>query len=115
MSRKDFESLIKDFVDNLNSNKFKTSVDRKAYDLRNAKTFLVKITTQKISEKEALELYSDLIAADITVFEKSQGKVKDKRSNILNVLKNLKSIFTGVYLNYFDKPPESEESIAEQN
>ena len=58
------------------------------------KKFLVKITTQKISEKEALELYFDLIAADITALEKSKGKAKDKRSNILN----LQSVFTGVYL-----------------
>ena len=32
----------------------------------------------------------------------------------MNVLKNLESVFKGVYLNYFDKPSESEESIAER-
>ena len=37
LSRKDFESLIKDVADNLNNNKLKNSVDGKAYDLRNAK------------------------------------------------------------------------------
>ena len=31
-----------------------------------------------------------------------------------NVLKNLESAFTGIYLNYSDKPSESEESIAER-
>ena len=98
----------------MNKNKFKTSVDGKAYDLRNAKKFLVKITTQKISQKEALELYSDLIAPYTTELEKSKGKDKDKRSNILNVLKNLQSVFTGVYLNYSNKPQESKESIAER-
>ena len=87
MPKNFFESLIKDVADNLNNNKFKTSVDRKAYDLRNAKTFLVKITTQKISEKEAFELYSNLIAPDITTLEESKGKSKDKRENILNVPK----------------------------
>ena len=114
MSRKDFESLIKDVADNLNKNKFKTSVDGKAYDLRNAKKFLVKITTQKISQKEALELYSDLIAPYTTELEKSKGKDKDKRSNILNVLKNLQSVLAGVYWNYSNKPPEFKESIAER-
>ena len=74
------------------------------------KKFLVKITTQKISEKEALELYFDLIAADITALEKSKGKAKDKRSNILN----LQSVFTGVYLDQFNKSQESEESITER-
>ena len=37
LSRKDFESLIKDVADNLNNNKLKNSVDGKAYDLGNAK------------------------------------------------------------------------------
>ena len=30
------------------------------------------------------------------------------------LLKNLESVFTGVYINYPDKPSESEESIAER-
>ena len=42
LSRKDFESLIKDVADNLNNNKFKTGVDGKAYDLRNAKKIWLK-------------------------------------------------------------------------
>ena len=82
--------------------------------MKNAEKFLVKITTQKISEQEALELYSDLITPDIIELEKTKGKDKEKRCNILKVLKNLKSVFTGVYLHYYDKPSESEESIAER-
>ena len=58
----------------------------------------MKITTQKISEKEALKLYSDLITPDIAALEKSKGKSKDKRSKNLNVLRNLKSVFTGLYI-----------------
>ena len=80
--------------------------------MRNAKTFLVKITTQKISEEKAYELYSDLITQDITALVRSKGK--GRRNSILNVLKNLESVFIGVYLNYSDKPLESEESIAER-
>ena len=82
--------------------------------MKNAEKFLVKITTQKISEQEALELYSDLITPDIIELEKTKGKDKEKRCNILKVLKNLKSVFTGVYLHYYDKPSESEESIVER-
>ena len=48
-----------------------------------------KINTQKISEEEALELYSDLITQDITELEETKGKGKTRRFNILNVLKNL--------------------------
>ena len=75
---------------------------------------MVKITTQKISEKEALKLYSDLITPDITELENTKGKGNNKRHNILDVLKNLKSIFTGLYLLYKDVPLESQESIAER-
>ena len=74
----------------------------------------MKITTQKISKKYALKLHSDLITLDITALEKSKSKGKDRRNNILNVLKNLESVFTGVYLNYSNKPSESEESISER-
>ena len=69
---------------------------KKAYDLKNAKNFLVKITTQKISKKCALKLHSDLITPDIISLEKSKSKGKDRRNNILNVLKNFESVFTGV-------------------
>ena len=40
------------------------------------KKFLVKTTAQKISEKEALKLYSDLITPDITALEKFKKKAK---------------------------------------
>ena len=115
LNKNDFESSTEDVYNNLSNDEFKTTVVKKAYDLKNAKKFLVKITTQKISENETLDLYSDLIAPDITtVLEKSKDQAKDKRSNILNVLKILQSVFTGVYLNNSNKPPVSEESIAER-
>ena len=74
----------------------------------------MKTINQNISEKDALKLYSDLITPDITALEKSKDKGKDRRHNILNVLKNLKRVFTGIYLNYSDKSSESEEIIAER-
>ena len=83
--------------------------------MENAKKFLLKITTQKISEKEALKLYSDLIIPDIATLEESKGKAKDQRNNILNVLKNLQSVFTGLYFHHVNvSKPESEESIVEK-
>ena len=57
----------------------------------------MKITTQKLSEKEALKLYSDLIILDIATLEKSNSKSKKMRKNISNVQKNLESVFTEVY------------------
>ena len=78
------------------------------------KKFFVKITTQKISKKYTLKLYSDLITPDITALEKSKSKGNERRNNILKVLKNLESVFTDVYLNYSDNLSESNESIAER-
>ena len=82
--------------------------------MKNAEKFLVKITTQKISEQEPLELYFDLITPDIIELEKTKGKGKGKKYHVLNVLKTLESVFTGVYLHYYDKPSESEKSTAEK-
>ena len=69
----------------MNNDEFKTTIDKKSYDLQNAKKFLVKITTQKISEKKGHELYFDLITPEITVLEKSKSKRKNRRNNILDV------------------------------
>ena len=54
LNKNAFDSLTEDVYNNLNNNKFKTTVNKKAYDLKNAKKFLVKIPTQKISEKRHL-------------------------------------------------------------
>ena len=98
----------------MNNNEFKTTADKKTYDLKNAKKVLVRITTQKIDEKEVRELYYDLITADINRLKNAKGKGKNKRHKILEVLENLQSVFTGTYLHYKDVPSESEESIAER-
>ena len=109
LSREEFNSLIKDVDDNLNNDEFKTTVDKKAYDEK------CKKATPKISEKETIKLYSDLIIPDIAVLEESKAKAKDKRNNILNVLENLKSVFTGLHFHHDNVPkPESEESITER-
>ena len=97
-----FNSLIQDVYNNLNDNEFKTTVNKKTYDLKNAKKFLEKITIQKISEEDAKKLYSDLIAPDITKLENVKGKGKNKRHKILEILEKLESVFTGTYLHYKD-------------
>ena len=72
MNKNDFDLLLHDVYNNLNNNQFKTTVEKKTCDLNNAKRFLVKITTQKINEKDALKLYSNLIAPDITDLKKHE-------------------------------------------
>ena len=59
------KKTIEDVYNNQNNDKCKTTIDKKAYYLKNAKKVLVKITTQKNSEKEAFKLYSDLIFPNI--------------------------------------------------
>ena len=51
LNKNDFDSLIQDIYNKLNNDKFKTTIDKKAYNLKNAKRFLVKITTQKLVKK----------------------------------------------------------------
>ena len=56
-----------------------------------------------------------MIIPDIATLEESKGKVEDQRNNILNILTNLQSVFTGLYFHHDNVPqPESEESIAER-
>ena len=52
MPRKDFHSLIKDVVDNLNNEDYKTTVNNRGYDLKNAENFLLEIFTKKLLKKK---------------------------------------------------------------
>ena len=115
LSREDFNSLIKNFADNLDNKNYKTNVDGRPYGLENAKEFLLEIGTNKISKDEARNLYSSLIKPDVDASEKSKNRGKGKRNNILTILNNTETnVFDGVYFHYSDKPsePESEEIIA---
>ena len=48
LSREDFNSLIKNFADNLDNKNYKTNVDGRPYGLENAKNFLLEIGTKKL-------------------------------------------------------------------
>ena len=69
LNRNNFDSLLQDVYNNQNNDEFKTVVEKKPYDLKNAKKFLLKIITQKVTEKDALKLNSDLITPDIIALE----------------------------------------------
>ena len=47
LNKNNFDSLIQDVNNNLNNNELKTTVNKKFYNLKNAQTFLVNITTKK--------------------------------------------------------------------
>ena len=74
LNKNDFDLLTEDVYNNLYNNKSKTTIDGKAYDLRNAKKFLLEITTKQISQNEALKLYDDLIRPDATALKNSKGQ-----------------------------------------
>ena len=114
LNKNNFDSLIQDVNNNLNNNELKTTVNKKFYNLKNAQTFLVNITTKKISENEARDLYSNLITPDIHQLKNAKHKSKYKKNEILDILENLESVFTGAYLYYEDVPSELEETIAKR-
>ena len=98
----------------MNNNEYKTTINKKFYDFKNAQKFLVSITTEKLSEKKARESYSYFITPGINELKKAKGKSINKRNKILDILENLESVFTGAYLHYNDAPSESEENIAKR-
>ena len=65
---------------------------------------MLEILNKKIAENEARELYNNLIKPDIAALKKSTSRSKDKRNDILNILSDLESVFTDVYLNYDNVP-----------
>ena len=80
---------------------------------------MLEIGTKKISKDKARYPYNSFIKPDVDKLEKSKGKGKDKRNNILTILDNIEtSVFDGVYFHYSGKPsepdPKSEESIAKR-
>ena len=116
MNKEDFDLLTESVCNNLNNNRFKTTVNKRAYDLENAKKFLEKITTQKISENEASRLYFDLIISEIIKLQKVKGsRGKNRKKNILGVLEKLGSIFTDPYLYYYSTSESRSESKIEQS
>ena len=106
LSRKNFLSLVKDVVNNLDNKNYQTMISNNRYDLTNVEQFLLEIITKKINKNEACKLYKKLIeqkAIELTRAKSSRGK--NKRWYILNIYNNVKSsIFEGVYFHYFNEP-----------
>ena len=80
LTEEDFNLLIKDVVDNLDDENYKTTVNNRKYNLRNTENFLLEITTKIDSKNEALKLYDDLIKEDIAVLEKDGENVSKLES-----------------------------------
>ena len=89
MSRENFNSLIKDVVDNLDNEDYKNTANNRRYDLKNAEKILLEILTNKISKNEARKLFSILIKPDVDTLIKSTGRGKNKRVKIYSLFNSL--------------------------
>ena len=69
------------------------------------KKFWAEVTTRKTTKSEAKKLYNELIQKDIDTLEREKSN-RSEKCNILNILNNVGSVFTGAYLHYKDVPKE---------
>ena len=61
INKPEFEELTSDIYDNQNNRDFKITINKKPYDLKNAKKVWTKITKSEISRNQAKKLYKELI------------------------------------------------------
>ena len=115
INRKDFKELTREIYNKQENHDFRIIINKKAYDLKNANKFWTEVTTRKITESETKKLYNELIQKDINALKKEKSD-DIRKYNVLNILNNVGSIFTGTYLHYRDIPKETmfERSIAER-
>ena len=103
INKPEFEELTSDIYDNQNNKDFKITINKKTYDLKNAKKNWTKVTTSKTSKNEIEQLYKELIQKDIDALEREKSN-SIKKYNILKILKNIGAIFPGNYLHYGKLP-----------
>ena len=101
INKPEFDELTSDIYDNQNNKDFIITINKKTYDLKNAKKIWAKVTTNKISKTEAKKLYKELIQKDTDPLEREKSN-SIKKDNVLKVLDNIDAIFTGAYLHYKD-------------
>ena len=114
INRKEFEELTGDIYNNQGNNDFKIII-KKTYDLKDAKKIWMEVTIHKTTKSEAKKLCNKLIQKDIDALEGEKRNVT-RKYNILNIVNNVGSIFTGTYLHYKDVPKEKmvERSVSER-
>ena len=87
INKSEFDELTSDIYDNQNNKDFKITINKKTYDLKNAKKNWTKVTTSKTSKNEIEQLYKELIQKDIDALEREKSN-SIKKDNTLNCLKN---------------------------
>ena len=56
MNKKEFEELLRNICSNQDNNNFKIIINRRTYDLKNAKKIWKEVTTRKTTKSEAKKL-----------------------------------------------------------
>ena len=95
--------------------KLYSNLNKKTYDLKNAKKIWTKVTTSKISRNEAEKLHKELTQKDADALEREKSN-SIKKHNILKILHNIDAIFTGAYFHHREVPKKTivERSIAKR-
>ena len=122
INKKELEELTREIYNNQDKNDFKIIINRRPYDLKNAKKFWRKVTIHKSTKSDTKNLYNELIQKDNDALEKEKNYAEREevdgiiKYNVLNILKNVSSIFSGAYLDYKNVPKEAmfERSIEER-
>ena len=122
INKKELEELTREIYNNQDKNDFKIIINRRPYDLKNAKKIWREVTIHKSTKSDAKKLYNELIQKDNDTLEKEKNYAEREevdgiiKYNVLNILKNVGSIFSGAYLDYKNVPKEAmfERSIEER-
>ena len=85
INKSEFDELKSNIYDNQNNKDFKITMNKKTYDLKNAKNFWIKVTTSKIYRNEVKKLYNELIQKDIDALK------REKSNNNKRFLKFMKT------------------------
>ena len=88
INKPEFDELTSNIYKNQNNKEFKITINKRKYDLKNAKKFWAKVTTNKTSRNEAKKLCKELIQKDIDALEREKSN-GIKKYNILKILENI--------------------------
>ena len=116
------EELTREIYNNQDKNDFKIIINRRPYNLKNVKKIWREVTIHKSTKSDAKKLYNELIQKDNDALEKEKNYAEREevdgiiKYNVLNILKNVGSVFSGAYLDYKNVPKEAmfERSIEER-
>ena len=122
INKKELEELTREIYNNQDKNDFKIIINRRPYNLKNAKKIWREVTIHKSTKSDAKKLYNELIQKDNDALEKEKNYAEREevdgiiKYNVLNILKNVGSVFSGAYLDYKNVPKEAmfERSIEER-